>query len=380
MPRLTNSKMKTAGKRQTSPASHTLAEILSQPLIWNETGRQLRESGALDRLAATFSPRSPWLFVGCGSSYYLSRLIAALWTRHFYIPATGIPASELLFAPEETLRRIGAEQIVLMSRSGETTEVLRAAELLQAYKTVQTLGVTCNPQSQLEAFCTHTFKLPWADEKSTVMTRSFTAILLAFQRLGLQFVGDPMLSSALDQLPQRGQAWLDEHARKIQEFVAKHKFDDYVFLGQGAHYWLAQEAGLKVTELSASYAQVYHSMEFRHGPRSIAGPNTLITLFVSEAAAEAETVLARELKELGAAICVIANRATPDLRNCSDLLIELELDVPEFARYAVTAIPAQLMGTAIGLRKGLNPDAPKNLTRAVVLSPDGRRPEKRRGA
>jgi glucosamine--fructose-6-phosphate aminotransferase (isomerizing) len=83
---------------------------------------------------------------------------------------------------------------------------------------------------------------------------------------------------------------------------------------------------------------------------------------------------------LGAAICVIANRATPDLRNCSDLLIELGLDVPEFARYAVTVIPGHLMGTAIGLRKGLNPDAPKNLTRAVVLSPDGNRPAKRRGA
>lgn len=380
LPRLTTRRSKADGKHQPSPGAHTLVEILSQPSIWSETGRQLRESGELDRLAATFSPRSPWLFVGCGSSYYLSRLIAALWTRHFYIPATGIPASELLFAPEETLRRIGAEQIVLMSRSGETTEVLRAAELLQAHKTVQTLGVTCNPQSQLEALCTHTFKLAWADEKSTVMTRSFTAILLAFQRLGLQFVGDHLLSTALDELSQRGQAWLDGHARKIQQFAAKRKFDDYVFLGQGAHYWLAQEAGLKVTEMSSSYAQVYHSMEFRHGPRSIAGPNTLITLFLSEAAAEAETVLACELKELGAAICVIANRATTDLRNCSDLLIELGLDLPEFARYAVTAIPAHLMGTAIGLRKGLNPDAPKNLTRAVVLSPGGNRPAKRRGA
>ena len=380
MPRLTTSRIKAAGKHPPLPAAHTLAEILSQPSIWGETSRQLRESGTLDRLASLFSPRSPWLFVGCGSSYYLSRLIAALWTRHFYIPATGIPASELLFAPEETLRRIGAEQIVLMSRSGETTEVLHAAELLQAHKTVQTLGVTCNPQSPLEALCSHTVKLAWADEKSTVMTRSFTAILLAFQRLGLQFVGDHQLSSALDQLPQCGQAWLDGQGRKIQQFAAKRKFDDYVFLGQGVHYWLAQEAGLKVTEMSSSYAQVYHSMEFRHGPRSIAGPNTLITLFVSEAAAEAETVLARELKELGAAICVIVNRATPDLRNCSDLLIELALDVPEFARYAVTVIPGHLMGTAIGLRKGLNPDAPKNLTRAVVLSPGGNRPAKRRGA
>ena len=363
------------------PAQHTLAEIYSQPHIWAEAESQLEKSGILRRLSETFSPRSPWLFVGCGSSYYLSRLIAALWTKHFYIPATGVPASELLFAPEETLRRIGAEQIVLMSRSGETTEVLRAAELLQSHKTVQTLGVTCNPQSVLEKLCTHTFKLDWADEKSTVMTRSFTAILLAFQRLGLQFVGDLQLSSALDQLPREGQAWFDANARKIQSFAGKRKFADYVFLGQGVHYWLAQEAGLKITEMSSSYAQVYHSLEFRHGPRSIAGPDTLITFYISDAAKEAETTLVRELKELGAATFVIVNRATPELKAHSDLLVELALDGPEFARYALTAIPAHLLGTAVGLRKGLNPDAPKNLTRAVVLpSHDGSRPAKRRGA
>jgi glucosamine--fructose-6-phosphate aminotransferase (isomerizing) len=369
-----------ARARQTKPGEHTLREILSQPRIWSETETQLREARLLEKFSDLFSPRSPWLFVGCGSSYYLSRLIAALWTKHFYIPATGVPASELLFAPEETLRRLGAEQVVLMSRSGETTEVLRAAELLQKHHTVQTLGVTCNPQSPLEKLCSHSFKLTWADENSTVMTRSFTAILLAFQRLALQFVGDSQFSGALDQLPQRGQEWLDHHAKKIQQFAGTKKFDDYVFLGQGAHYWLAQEAGLKVTEMSSSYAQVYHSLEFRRGPRSIAGPNTLITFFISEAAAEEETLLVKELKELGAAICVIVNRATPDLKKHSDLLIELALDGPEFARYAVTAIPAHLMGTAIGLRKGLNPDAPKNLTRAVVLGSNGSAPPKRRGA
>ena len=368
-------------KHKPRPAEHTLAEIFSQPHIWAQTELHLKKSGFLEHLAETFSPRSPWLFVGCGSSYYLSHLIAALWTKHFYIPATAVPASELLFAPEETLRRVGAEQIVLMSRSGETTEVLRAAELLQSHKTVQTLGVTCNPQSVLEKLCTHTFKLDWADEKSTVMTRSFTAILLAFQRLGLQFVGDNLLSSALDQLPRKGQAWFDANARKIQAFAGKRKFVDYVFLGQGVHYWLAQEAGLKVTEMSSSYAQVYHSLEFRHGPRSIAGPDTLITFYISDAAKEAETTLVRELKELGAATFVIVNRASPELKSHSDLLVELALDGPEFARYPVTAIPAHLLGTAVGLRKGLNPDAPKNLTRAVVLSShDGSRAAKRRGA
>lgn len=369
-----------AGEGKKRPAQNTLAEILSQPQIWGETEKHLASSEALQHLAEAYSPRSPWLFVGCGSSYYLSRLIAALWTKYFYIPATAVPASELLFAPEETLRRTGSEQIVLISRSGETTEVLRAAELLQAHKTVQTLGVTCNPDSVLEKLCTHAFKLTWADEKSVVMTRSFTAILISFQRLALQFIGDNHFSAALDQLPQKGQVWLDANAKQIQNFVAKRSFKDYVFLGQGVHYWLAQEAGLKVTEMSSSYAQVYHSLEFRHGPRSIAGPDTLITFFMSDVAAEAESKLCAELKALKAATCVIVNRATPELKKNADLLIELALDGPEFARYAVSAIPAHLLGTSIGLRKGLDPDAPKNLTRAVVLSSDGHRPPKRRGA
>lgn len=366
--------------RRSKPGEQTLQEIFSQPRAWTETETQLRESQLLEKFSNLFSPRSPWLFVGCGSSYYLSRLIAALWTKHFYIPATGVPASEFLFAPDETLRRLGVEQVVLMSRSGETTEVLRAAELLRKHHTVQTLGVTCNPQSPLEGLSTHSFKLTWADEKSPVMTRSFTAILLAFQRLGLQFVGDSEFSGALDRLPRQAQDFLDSHTKKIQQFAGKKLFADYIFLGQGAHYWLAQEAGLKVTEMSSSYAQVFHSMEFRHGPRSIAGPDTLITFLVSEASAEEETLLVRELKELGAAICVIVNRATPELKKYSDLLIELALDGPEFARYAVTAIPAHLLGAAVGLRKGLNPDAPRNLTRAVVLDSNASKLPKRRDA
>jgi glucosamine 6-phosphate synthetase-like amidotransferase/phosphosugar isomerase protein len=106
----------------------------------------------------------------------------------------------------------------------------------------------------------------------------------------------------------------------------------------------------------------------------------LITFLISDAAAEEESLLVGELKKLGAATFVVANRATPELRRDSDLLIDLGLNQPEYARLAMTAIPAQLLGLAVGLRKGLNPDVPKNLTRAVVLGPKYNAPAKRRGA
>jgi glutamine---fructose-6-phosphate transaminase (isomerizing) len=359
---------------------HTLEEIFSQPTIWAETARQLHQQSTLERLARVFSAGNPWLFVACGSSYYLSQLVVTVWARYFSIPCEAVPASEFLFAPAETLRRTGAQQAVLVSRSGETTEVLRAAELLRTHGGVRTLGVTCNGGGPLEKLCTQTLKLTWADEKSTVMTRSFTSMLLAFQGLGAQLASRTEFAGALEGLPGKVQPWLEENAAKIQALTAKRAFGDFVFLGQGTHYWLAQEAALKITEMSSSYAQAYHTLEFRHGPRSIAGRDTLITFFLSDAAAGEEALLVSELKELGAATMVIANRATPALKRSSDLLVELGLEEPEFARLAPAAIPAHLLGTAVGLRKGLNPDAPKNLTRAVVLGSNGNGSAKRRDA
>ncbi len=358
----------------------TLQEILSQPATWMETARRFEKNAELHQISQILSRQEPCLFVACGSSYYLSRTIAAQWTKILQASCTAVPASELLFAPQEVMQRTGARQVVLVSRSGKTTEVLRAAEWLKTNAAVRTLGVTCSESSMLEELCTHTVKLPWADEKSMVMTRSFTSILLLFEKLCAKFAEDAGSLSALEELPEKTATWLAVNADKIRAFGAKRRFADFVFLGQGAHYWLAQEAALKLTEMSSSYAQAYHTLEFRHGPKSIASGDTLITFFLSEAAAEEESLLVGELKKLGAATMVVANRATLLLRRDSDLLIELGLEEPEYARLAMTAIPAQLLGLEVGLRKGLNPDVPKNLTRAVVLGSKKDTPVKRRGA
>mgnify|MGYP001385542949 CR=1 FL=1 len=368
------------GSASQAAGQQTLQEILTQPATWQETARQCERNAEVLEALQFVSPEEPCLFVACGSSYYLSQTIAAQWTKLLEAACTAVPASELLFAPDEALRRTSARQVVLVSRSGKTTEVLRAGEMLKGRETVRTLGVTCSGSSVLEELCTHTVKLPWADEKSMVMTRSFTSILLLFERLGAKLAGDDGLASALDGLPEKTTRWLEKNADRIRAFGMKRRFVDFVFLGQGAHYWLAQEAALKMTEMSSSYAQAYHTLEFRHGPKSIASGETLITFLFSEAAADEEILLLGELKKLGAATMVVANRATAALRRESDLVIELGLDEPEYARLAMTAIPAQLLGLAVGLRKGLNPDAPKNLTRAVVLSAEKDASAKRRSA
>ena len=75
------------------------------------------------------------------------------------------------------------------------------------------------------------------------------------------------------------------------------------------------------------------------------------------------------MKALGAATMVIANRVDARAQRASDFAVELGLEVPEYARPAAFAVWGQLYGVYYGLKKGLNPDSPKNLTRVVELKP-----------
>ncbi len=120
-------------------------------------------------------------------------------------------------------------------------------------------------------------------------------------------------------------------------------------------------------EMSCSFSQSYHTLEFRHGPKAIVGPETCLTFFISESGGDAECEVLAEMKELGGVIIAVCNRANKTIRASSDVVFELDLDNPEIAWLAPAVVSSQLLGCYAGVAKGLNPDAPKNLTRVVML-------------
>jgi glucosamine--fructose-6-phosphate aminotransferase (isomerizing) len=130
---------------------------------------------------------------------------------------------------------------------------------------------------------------------------------------------------------------------------------------------VAQESMLKVKEMSCSYAQAFHTLEFRHGPKAIVSGETLVTFFLSESGFDAETAVLEEVKGLGGATMVVTNAANGVVRRSADYLIELSLEAPEAARPAATVIAGQLLGFHLGIRRGFDPDQPRHLTRVVML-------------
>lgn len=125
---------------------------------------------------------------------------------------------------------------------------------------------------------------------------------------------------------------------------------------------------LKLTEMSVSYAQSFHTLEFRHGPKSIVSRETLIAFLLSETGYSEELEVLEEIRKLGGTTLVITNRADSRAPAAADLLVELGADGSEAARLPLYLITGQLMGLYTGLKKGLDPDRPRNLSRVVVLA------------
>jgi glutamine---fructose-6-phosphate transaminase (isomerizing) len=355
----------------TSPNSHgtsaTLTEIMSQPDIWRQVLQELGSSPSFEDIWTQTKSRSTWLFVGCGTSYYLAEAAAASRRMQTGQAAFAVAGSEIMLFPDSALLGTPALQAVVISRSGETSEALRAAELLRKQHKVPTLGITCGTKTPLEAGTDLCLALHTANDKSPVMTRSFTSMLMSLQLLAARTAGDTRFPAELGKVAECCGSLIVSWARMVESFVSKRNFAAYSFLGQGPFYGIAREAALKLTEMSCSFGQPFHSLEFRHGPKAIVAPDTCLTFFLSETGNEAEKKVLADMKELGGTTISICNRADSQVRSNSDLVFELGADVRECAMLAGYVVPIQLMGFYTGIKKGLAPDSPRNLSRVVLL-------------
>lgn len=353
--------------KQRYSESYTWNEILSQGGVWQTVLDEFSESALVGKILLEAQSKREWIFVGCGTSFYLAEAAAISWTMLTGQPARAIPASEVLLFPKLLESAGPLLQAVVISRSGRTSEALRAASLLRGDLHIATLGITCAENSELGLVCDRVLVLQAADEKSTVMTRSFTSMLVTLQVLAARQSGDAEFVKDVRALAEGCKSGLMDLAQRIEMFAAQHTFADYVFLGQGPFHGIAREGALKVMEMSCSYSQFFHTLEFRHGPKAIVSPATCLTFFLSETAQKAEAEVLAEMKELGGIIVAICNRASSEVRKHADLVIELKFAGNELAWLAPYIVPCQLHGFFAGLRKGLNPDQPKNLTRVVIL-------------
>jgi fructoselysine-6-P-deglycase FrlB-like protein len=93
--------------------------------------------------------------------------------------------------PDAAVLRTPDLQGVVISRSGETSEALAGGGNCCAIATKsRTLGITCGTNTPLEAGSDLSLSLHTANDKSPVMTRSFTSMLMSLQLVAARASGD----------------------------------------------------------------------------------------------------------------------------------------------------------------------------------------------
>lgn len=306
------------------------------------------------------------VFIGSGSSYYQAQVMASTFRIWLGRPASAYPSSEIFLFRDQAVARGRNVLLVGVSRSGESTEVLLALDAVAGLPNWTLCGITCYADSGLgkRAAC---LVSPFGQERSTVMTKSFSSMTFMMQAA--------IAMAAGDEYAERMEAAMSLSAGVVEradafaaEFVqTRAPFLNTVYLGMGSYFGLAQEVCLKLKEMSYTWTESYGTLEFRHGPKSIVEPGSLVVLLLSESARSYELKVAEEMKAYGATVLVVTAAQGADT-GFADAVFETggkELD--DEAR-AVLYLPVlQYLGFRVAMGKGVDPDHPRNLTQVVKI-------------
>jgi glucosamine--fructose-6-phosphate aminotransferase (isomerizing) len=282
------------------------------------------------------------------------------------LSAWGFPASEIIYFSGSL--PIEQANLLTISRSGSTTETLWAVEhFRKVTPSGKVLTVTTQPKSRLASSADYVLSAEAAQERSVAQTRSFTSMLLLSQCLAGILAGDDALVDRLQRLPAALDSLIDRYAPLARDLGEDDSLDRFFFLGGGANYGLACEAMLKTKEMTRSWAEAFHPLEFRHGPMSVVDNQSLVVCLVSDSEQEAELRVVRDMQKLGARILVLVE--DPSRADCSNIeyVVELKSGLKDWERGALYLPFIHWMDYYRTLAKGLNPDQPSNLTAVVEL-------------
>lgn len=338
----------------------TKRELLSQPERWKTLISRTNEQDWLPKLE--LKDFDDILVFGSGSSYYLAMLIAELIESVTVIRARPVPSCEIFLSSERYLQLHGHKGLAIgISRSGESSEAILAAELLKA-KGFSLLVIGCYDSSSLSARADYRLTVPEGQEEGLAMLRSFTSMVLGFQ-LFLEKQKPGEVDSKFYKLPIVGERLMNTYTKALAALTTKRDFRRFVFLGSGIHFPLTFEAGLKMQEMAIATSEAYHSLEYRHGPKSTAASDTLVTLFALDDDAYGVD-LVRDLKDYDVTTLVIGENVQA-YQEIADEIVELESGLTQSDRLILTLLPAQLLAFETSLRLGQNPDVSRNLSQVV---------------
>jgi glucosamine--fructose-6-phosphate aminotransferase (isomerizing) len=320
-----------------------------------------QDEGEILTLAEAIRHAQGTFLVGCGTAAK-----ACMAAEYFFSVIAGhhvnfAPASEFKlfhrFLKPESL-------VIAVSQSGETADVLEAMKVAKS-KGSKVLAIVNVEGSTIAREADYTLRINVGPERAVASTKALTGqmavlMLIAYAMLGkLQKGRTRLLETAAainDMLNPRYIHFIEKIAEKIKEEK------DLFIIGKSWNYPMALESAIKIQEVSYAHAEGFAGGELKHGPIALLEEGTPCIALIGNDEVKTDILSnATELKARGGFIIGIA----PERSAIFDEWIK----VPDTdtAQAIVNIIPVQVLAYFLAVKRGKDPDMPRNLAKSVTV-------------
>jgi len=260
--------------------------------------------------------------------------------------------------------------VISISQSGETTEIVEAQEWLRGCG-ARTVAITNVDDSPLAASADLALITQAGDEQAVPATKTHTAQLAAIAVIAdaLGPVDDP-LEPFLHRVPDEVARLLAERDGVDAAVAALEQTGTTLVSGRGLVFGTALEVALKLEETCLRPVRGLSYADLRHGPIAVVDEDvaTVLVSAYDGPMVAGMTELAGDLNALGATTVGLGGDATFQ-EACKVAVAGPRL--PERIAPLALVVPAQLIVELLARRAGLNPDAPRALSKVTETDPDG---------
>ena len=253
--------------------------------------------------------------------------------------------------------------VIAISQSGKSPDIVETMTVMREAGAL-TIAFVNDAKSPLANAAEFIVPLLAGEEKAVAATKSYIATLGALIQFVAMLTEDKELLHAISQLPTSlREALKQDWSMAITEYQQAH---NTFIIGRSFSFGIAQEAALKMKETTRIHAEALSSAELLHGPVALVEPKFPLLLFAQqdESFAGVVEVMQRAL-QLQARVLI----ATPTHNTVNLPTGAIQLPLPPALHPVCDPLlmiqAFYRMVARLSLARGLNPDAPLNLTKVT---------------
>jgi glucosamine--fructose-6-phosphate aminotransferase (isomerizing) len=295
--------------------------------------------------------------IGNGTSYHSALAASGLYARHAG-PGDPVVVPLTAGAFRAYRPRLGPSDAVIgISASGEFVDVVAVAEDLHGK--VPTVGVVHVPESRLARVADRLVVSSGGPSSAPVMTKTFSATLVAAELTLLALLGAEVLADGAAQIAEAADhagAAIRAAEQGVDDAVDALERVEHVFVvGAGLAHVAGMEAALKLKEIALVHAEGGETWEATSGAATMIDDRAVVIALAPEGAgAEATRDLVRHVAGWGATTIEVATAAAVP----SSLLLPIPAEAREDHAPLVAVPPVALAAYALARRRGIDADRP----------------------